>query len=281
MGDPVSERRQQRRRERQRRRRQRNPSSPGYEPIGQVQFTGIMGLMQRQARILFLVGIVVMVLSLGSIFFVTQLGGSSPHTPADGDEATPTPVASVEPSPDPTSDDPGDEEPVIVRSYDAAPAMEIDVEQDYEAVITLDSGEEVRLELLPEAAPGYVNNFVFLARNHFYDGLTFHRVVPGFVAQAGDPTGTGIGDAGYNLTEEANELKFTSGVLSMAKAGAITNGSQFFITLSPTPQLEGSFTVFGRVTEGLDVLRSFQERDPAVSDTPGPLIASIEIIEGG
>lgn len=280
MGDPVSERRQQRRRERQRRRRQSNASSPGYEPIGQVQFTGIMGLMQRQARILFLVGIVVMVLSLGSIFFVTQLGGSSPHTPTDGDEVTPTPVASVEPTPDPTSDDPTDE-PEIVRFYEAAPPMEIDVEQAYEAVITLESGDEVRLELLPEAAPGYVNNFVFLARNHFYDGLTFHRVVPGFIAQAGDPTGTGFGGAGYDLPEETNELDFTSGVLSMAKAGATTSGSQFFITLSPTPQLEGSFTVFGRVTDGLEVLRSFEARDPVASETPGQRIASIEIIEGG
>lgn len=277
MGDPVSERRQQRRRERQRRRRQSSASSPGYEPIGQVQFTGIMGLMQRQARILFLVGIVVMVLSLGSIFFVTQLGGSSPATDDQDGDVTPTPVASVEPTPDATPDD----EPEIVRFYEAAPAMEIDVEQAYEAVITLESGDEVRLELLPEEAPGYVNNFVFLARNHFYDGLTFHRIVPGFVAQAGDPTGTGLGDAGYDLAEERNELEFTSGVLSMAKAGPITNGSQFFITLGPAPHLDGSFTVFGRVTDGLDVLRSLEARDPVASETPGPKIASIEIIEGG
>jgi peptidylprolyl isomerase len=276
MGDPVSERRQQRRRERQRRRRQRGTSGPSYEPIGQVQFTGIMGLMQRQARILFLVGIVVMILSLGSIFFVTQLGGSSPSTDADGATATPTAVASVEATPTATSDD-----PVIVRTYDAAPAMEIDVEQDYEAVITLEDGGEVRLELLPDAAPGYVNNFVFLARNHFYDGLTFHRVVPGFVAQAGDPTGSGFGDAGYTLAEETNDLAFGSGVLSMAKSGAIVNGSQFFITLGPAPHLESGFTVFGRVTDGLDVLRAFEARDPVASETPGPTIASIEIVEGG
>jgi cyclophilin family peptidyl-prolyl cis-trans isomerase/uncharacterized membrane protein YtjA (UPF0391 family) len=276
----VSERRQQRRRDRQRRRRQTNTGGPAYEPIGQVQFTGIMGVMQRQARILFLVGIVVMVLSLGSIFFVTQLGGSSPHADT-GDDASPTatPVASVEPTPSATSDDP--DEPPIVRSYSAAPPMSIDLEQTYEAVITLEGGEQVRLELLPEEAPGYVNNFVFLAENRFYDGLTFHRVVPGFVAQAGDPSGSGFGDAGYDLAEETNDLTFGSGVLSMAKSGPIVNGSQFFITLGPAPHLDSGFTVFGRVTEGLDALQALEAHNPTTSETPGTTIASIEIIEGG
>ena len=238
--------------------------------------------MQRKARFLFLGGIVVMVLSLGSIFFVTQLGGASPHRANDdGDAAvTPTTVASVEATPDADPDDP-DDSTVIVRAYDAAPVMEIDVGQTYEAVIALEGGGEVRLELLPSEAPGYVNNFVFLARNQFYDGLSFHRVVPGFVVQAGDPTGTGFGDAGYSLPEEINELTFGSGVLSMAKAGPTVNGSQFFITLGPAPSLDSDFTVFGRVTEGLQLLQAFEARDPTASDGVGVTIVSIKIVEGG
>ncbi len=243
-----------------------------------------MGMMQRKARVLFLGGIVVMVLSLGSIFFVTQLGGASPHTAPNGDgsgDTAPTPVASVEATPDATSDDPDDSEPAIVRSYDSAPLMEIDVEQTYEAIIALEGGGEVRLELLATAAPGYVNNFVFLARNRFYDGLMFHRVVPGFVAQAGDPTASGFGDAGYDLIEESNDLTFGTGVLSMAKAGAVTNGSQFFITLAPAPHLDSGFTVFGQVTGGIELLQALEARDPASAGTPGLTIASIEIVEGG
>jgi len=244
-----------------------------------------MGVMQRKARFLFLGGIVVMVLSLGSIFFVTQLGGASPHranTSTDAAVASTT-VASDEATPDAganDADDP-DDSIVIVRTYDAAPVMEIDVDQSYEAVIALEGGGEVRLELLASEAPGYVNNFVFLARNQFYDGLSFHRVVPGFVVQAGDPTGTGFGDAGYNLPEETNELTFGSGVLSMAKAGPTVNGSQFFITLGPAPSLDSGFTVFGRVTEGLELLQAFDARDPGASDGEGVTIVSIKIVEGG
>ena len=166
------------------------------------------------------------------------------------------------------------------RAYAAPPSMTINPARSYEAVIRTERGD-VRITLLPEAAPGYVNNFVFLAREGFYDGITFHRVVPGFVAQAGDPTGTGAGSAGYDLVEERNDLPFAVGVLSMAKGGAIVSGSQFFVTLAPAPHLEGSFTVFGRVASGLEVLQSLTPRDPQQPGQPlGDRILAIDIVEG-
>ena len=168
----------------------------------------------------------------------------------------------------------------IVRVYDSQPPMEIDPTHRFEAVIYTDKGT-IRLELLPQDAPGYVNNFVFLARNRFYDDLTFHRVIPGFVAQGGDPTGTGAGGPGYNLVEETNSINFDAGVISMAK-GATVSGSQFFITLDPAPHLNDGFAVFGRVIEGMDVLRALTARDPSQPNQPEPdRILRIEIIEDG
>ena len=158
--------------------------------------------------------------------------------------------------------------------------MTIDPAASYEAIIRTEKGD-IRIELLPAAAPGYVNNFVFLAREGFYEGITFHRVIPGFVAQAGDPTGTGLSSSGYDLVEELNDLPFDAGVLSMAKGGDDVSGSQFFITLEPTPHLaDSNFTVFGRVIAGLDVARSLTARDPgAPGQPPGDRILRIDITE--
>jgi peptidylprolyl isomerase len=156
--------------------------------------------------------------------------------------------------------------------------MQIDPNANYQAVIHTDRGD-VRVELLAGQAPGYVNNFVFLAAGRFYDGLTFHRVEPNFVVQAGDPPGRATGP-GYNLTEEKNDLKFEPGELAMAKAGATVNGSQFFITTGPASHLNGDFTVFGKVVEGLDVLRSFEARPlGAPESAPAVTIQSIEVLE--
>ncbi len=268
------ERRQTRRRERQRRRR--GQSSPSYEPVGQVRFTGIMGLFQRHARILFVGGIMVMIVSLGAIFFPTSPHSASPTSSDTQDDASPTATVEATATPEGT---PTEEPERIQRLYQAEPAIDIDRAVGYEAVIETERGS-VRIELLVEQAPNYVNNFVFLARNHFYDGLTFHRVVPGFIVQAGDPTATGFGGPGYSLTEESNDLLFDSGVISMAKAGSEVNGSQFFVTLDPQPALSDNFTVFGRVVEGLDILRGFAERNPsAAGESPGVRILSIEIVE--
>ena len=271
------ERRQQRRRERQRSRRGgRQPQQATYEQIGKMKLPGIMGWFQGSPRFFYVGGIAVMVLSLGAIFFGSQSGIYSGQPTADDIAPihTPAPTSTAAATEADATADP------IQRVYSAAPAFEIDVTHSYEVVILTEKGE-IRIELLPDEAPGYVNNFVFLARNNFYDGLTFHRVVDGFVAQAGDPTATGFTGSGYVLNEETNDLQFDAGVLSMAKTGSIVNGSQFFITLKPTPHLNGQFTVFGRVTVGLDVVRALTRREPGGDQPPGDRIISMEVLEDG
>ena len=125
---------------------------------------------------------------------------------------------------------------------------------------------EFRLRLFDDQAPRTVNNFVFLARNGFYNGVTFHRVIPGFMVQGGDPTGTGGGGPGYSFEDEFHpDLVHKAGVISMANAGPDTNGSQFFITFVPTPHLDGAHAVFGEVVEGMDVVNSISPRDPATA----------------
>ena len=142
------------------------------------------------------------------------------------------------------------------------PAMAIDPARNYRATIQTDKGDIV-LELYPNHAPKTVNNFVFLARQGFYDGLTFHRVIPNFVIQGGDPFGTGAGGPGYTFEDEVsnNPLKHETGAISMANAGPNTNGSQFFITRSPQPHLNGKHTVFGKVIEGQDVVDAIRQGD--------------------
>lgn len=135
--------------------------------------------------------------------------------------------------------------------------------KDYLAVIETNKGRIVA-ELFAEDAPQTVNNFVFLARNGYYDGVVFHRVLEDFMAQTGDPTGTGRGGPGYTFGDETRNGRTHTGkgVLSMANAGPGTNGSQFFLTFIPTPWLDGKHTVFGQITEGLDVLDTLQRIDP-------------------
>jgi len=166
-----------------------------------------------------------------------------------------------------------------VKSYAAAPPMTIDQSKRYVATIKMDIGD-IKLELYPKDAPQHVNSFVFLARDGYYDGVTFHRVIPGFVAQAGDPTGTGRGGPGYTIPDEVNSRKFLDGTLGMAKTGAPNSGgSQWFIDYAPQPNLDGGFTVFGQLIEGRDVLDKIQPRDPSTATTPGTRINTIEIAE--
>ena len=148
------------------------------------------------------------------------------------------------------------------QQWKQAPALEIDPAKSYQATIETDRGDIV-LELSPQHAPKTVNNFVFLARQGFYDGVTFHRVIPNFMIQGGDPTGSGSGGPGYKFEDEVknNPLKHETGVISMANAGPGTNGSQFFITHSPQSHLNGKHTVFGKVTQGQDVVDAIQQRD--------------------
>ena len=164
------------------------------------------------------------------------------------------------------------------KRYTSAPDMGIDTSKSYHATLKTDKGD-VRIELFPKDAPVTVNNFVFLARDGFYDGVTFHRVIPGFMAQGGDPTGTGRDGPGYNFKDEFSDRKHQAGTLSMANAGPNTNGSQFFICYEPQAHLNGRHTVFGQVVEGMDVVRGFGERDPQRGGPPAATITTVEIEE--
>jgi peptidyl-prolyl cis-trans isomerase B (cyclophilin B) len=149
-----------------------------------------------------------------------------------------------------------------MKQYDAPPAMQIDPSKDYRVVIETDKGT-ITLDLYPQNAPKTVNNFVSLARDGFYDGLTFHRVISNFMIQGGDPEGSGRGGPGYKFEDETrgNPLRHERGVISMANAGPNTNGSQFFITHDPQPHLDGRHTVFGRVVEGQEIVDSIRQGD--------------------
>ncbi len=146
--------------------------------------------------------------------------------------------------------------------WKSPPEMNIDPGKTYRAVIETDKGV-IELELYPQHAPKTVNNFVFLAREGFYDGISFHRVISDFMIQGGDPTGTGRGGPGYKFEDEVkgNPLKHETGVISMANSGPNTNGSQFFITHSPQPHLNGRHTVFGKVVSDQEVVDTIQQGD--------------------
>jgi cyclophilin family peptidyl-prolyl cis-trans isomerase len=165
------------------------------------------------------------------------------------------------------------------KTYSARPPLTIDANKKYFATIKMDIGD-IKLELYPKDAPEHVNSFIFLAKEGFYDGVTFHRVIPGFVAQAGDPTGTGRGGPGYTVPDEVNSHKFLDGSLGMAKTAAPNSaGSQWFIDYAPQTNLDGGYTVFGQLVSGRDVLDKIKPRDPATATTPGTVINSIVIDE--
>ena len=150
----------------------------------------------------------------------------------------------------------------MAKQYSNPPKMVIDPNKSYTATFKTEKGD-FTIELFADKAPKTVNNFVFLAKDHFYDGVTFHRVISNFMIQGGDPTGSGRGGPGYKFEDEVrnNPLTHKAGVISMANAGANTNGSQFFITHSPQPHLNGNHTVFGQVIEGQDVVNAVRQGD--------------------
>jgi cyclophilin family peptidyl-prolyl cis-trans isomerase len=169
------------------------------------------------------------------------------------------------------------------KQYNAPPAMQIDPDKTYTATFKTEHGDIV-VDLFAKQAPNTVNNFVFLARDGFYDNTTFHRVINGFMAQGGDPTGTGRGGPGYRFNDEKGALALKHdgpGVLSMANAGPNTNGSQFFITHTATPHLNGKHGVFGKVRDqaSRDVLMKIRERDPGRDPKPGDKLITVEISE--
>jgi len=156
--------------------------------------------------------------------------------------------------------------------------MAIDPAKKYQARMKTDKGDIV-IKLFADKAPNTVNNFVFLAKDGYYDGIIFHRVIADFMAQCGDPTGTGTGGPGYTFGDEFHpDLRHDrGGILSMANAGPNTNGSQFFLTHVPTPWLDDRHSVFGEVTEGLDILLAIPPRDPNKRSAPAVALRSIEI----
>ncbi len=168
----------------------------------------------------------------------------------------------------------------MAKQWKTPPEMQIDPKKKYKAHIETDKGTIVA-ELFADKAPKTVNNFVFLAREGFYDGTIFHRVINDFMAQGGDPTGTGTGGPGYRFGDEFHpSLKHSkAGMLSMANAGPGTNGSQFFITHVPTPWLDNKHTIFGQVVDGMDVLMSIPARDPNQRSSPAVKINKVTIEE--
>ena len=185
--------------------------------------------------------------------------------------------------------------------YDDAPEMIIDTKKDYSAVFVMDKGGEFEIDLYEKLTPITVNNFVFLSKDGYYDGVTFHRVIEGFMAQGGDPTDGNPGNAGYYFENEfhPDALHDSEGVISMANKTVIngkgTNGTQFFITFKETRFLDGfdmngtpkncsvpgtsCHSVFGKVTKGMDVVNNISIRDPNVASSPGDVIKTIRIIE--
>ncbi len=196
-----------------------------------------------------------------TLVLVALMGCGAPAPQPTQKPATPSPTASKP------------------RTYSAPPAMKIDSNKKYTATIETEKGN-LALELFAKDVPVTVNNFVFLAREGFYDNTTFHRVITDFMAQGGDPTGTGTGGPGYSFKDEFTSHTHTAGAISMANAGANTNGSQFFITYTPQPGLNGKHSVFGQLAQGgMDVLQKITPRAPATAKTPGDKIIRVTIQE--
>lgn len=204
---------------------------------------------------------------------------------------TPTPVLQVPPPAGQPSSSGGAQQSVPAnlppaptvtgKQYAAVPPMSIDVTKQYFATIKMVKGGEFVIQLFPDKAPITVNSFVFLAKDGFYNGVTFHRVLDGFMAQGGDPTGTGSGGPGYQFQNELNDLKFDkAGVVAMANSGPNTNGSQFFIMFGPYGLSEKDYTIFGQVISGMDVVNGLTRRDPQTNPSfPGDAIKSITVSE--
>ncbi|HEV3475684.1 MAG TPA: peptidylprolyl isomerase [Actinomycetota bacterium] len=211
---------------------------------------------QRQRRQRIIAGVVAGAVALGGIGLAA--------TAFLGDGEQPQQRVRETPQPGPTATSAGDvacggkvpkAEGEEKPTFQKPPEMQIDPKKNYRATMQTSCGT-IELELFADQTPITVNNFVFLAREGFFDGLTFHRVIPGFVLQGGDPEGTGAGGPGYQFEDEiVKELTFDEpGLLAMANSGPGTNGSQFFITTGPAEHLDGLHTIFGRVTDGMDAV---------------------------
>jgi cyclophilin family peptidyl-prolyl cis-trans isomerase len=212
----------------------------------------------RKINPILIIAVVIIMLGYVALILSKMFTGSTPQA----DTAQPAPT-------------------VKSLQYDAPPPMTIDAAKQYFATVKMANGGEFVIQLYPDKAPITVNSFVFLANRGFFNGVTFHRVIDGFMAQGGDPTGTGMGGPGYEFVNEENDLKFDkAGVVAMANAGLDTNGSQFFITYGPQDYLNGSYTIFGQVVSGMDVVNGLTRRNPQKAPKfSGDAIESITISE--
>ena len=216
---------------------------------------------QKTERTILYIGIAIAVLAVIGIAWLLW-PGSTPEQAALTENASVVPTSSF-------------------LQYDAYPAMTIDPNKKYNATFKMENGGEFVIQLFPDKAPKTVNSFVFLAREGYYNGTTFHRVLENFMAQGGDPTSTGMGGPGYEFENEDSDLTFNKeGVVAMANSGRDQNGSQFFITFGPQEYLNGGYTIFGQVIDGMDVVKSIRLRDPDTNpDYPGDAIESVTITE--
>ncbi len=219
---------------------------------------------QKNDKTIMYVGIAIAVLVIIGLAWVLW--------PSSTPEATAAPTAGADTSNPPAS---------TGKQYSAYPPMTIDQNKKYFATFKMANGGEFVVQLYPDKAPKTVNNFVFLANDGYYNGTTFHRVLKDFMAQGGDPTGTGMGGPGYEFQNEDSDLKFDKeGVVAMANAGRDTNGSQFFITFGPQDYLNGDYTIFGQVIKGMDVVKYIRLRNPDDNPNyPGDAIDSVTITE--
>jgi cyclophilin family peptidyl-prolyl cis-trans isomerase len=220
-------------------------------------------------------GVAILVVIAALVWFNLPTQRAQTETPATAQQPAAT-EAPAQSQPDPSA-----QPKTSGKQYSAAPPMTIDVAKKYTATFKMAKGGEFVVQLYPDKAAITVNSFVFLARDGYFNGVTFHRVLEGFMAQGGDPTGTGMGGPGYEFVNEDSDLTFDKpGVVAMANAGRDTNGSQFFITFAPTPNLNGGYTIFGQVINGMDVVNGITRRDPSQNPTfTGDVIESISITE--
>jgi peptidylprolyl isomerase len=226
-----------------------------------------------------IIGLVVVVIAIIIFVIIRSQAQPTAQTPTQTAEATTaagqTPAAVQTPaaaqSPAPTS---------AFKQWSSYPPMTIDKTKQYTATVNMAKGGQFVIQLFPDKAPLAVNNFVFLANQGYFNGVTFHRVLENFMAQTGDPTGTGSGTPGYSFANEITDLKFDkAGVVAMANTGAPnSNGSQWFVTFVPVSYLDGGYTIFGQVTSGMDVVNGIKRRDPNQNPNfQGDAISSITI----
>ena len=262
--------------------RQRQTGTRGFDRGGRRRSI----FRSKYAKMFYIVGIVGIV---GSLVPLLLVGGGQPAGSAATRGEGPAPISPLKES-EATSPDETLEDAAVKPQFDGPPELALEPDTEYSAIMTLEGGGVVEIELLADVAPIHSNNFIFLAEQGFYDGLTFHRVLANFVAQGGDPTATGTGSAGYTLPDEvvgSNAAALSldgTGVISMARGPRGASSSQFFITLTPQGRLDAQgFTAFGRVVAGFDAVQGIRLRDPEAFPAPpaGTRIVGVTIEREG